>query len=135
MYCDNCHNSLMGNEIYCPKCGRRVNNELMNSEMKSTESARSTSIVLGIISIFCIFFGIFIPVALVLSIIGLVLAIKSNSNVKNTPGIVINAITLFISAIFTLIIALIIIFSFNTIKEYWHDNVPIVENEIEHGDF
>ena len=130
MYCNKCGNKLMGSEKYCPNCGNRMDNNVTEvREIKSTESSRSASIILGGISLGGVFMGIFAPIALILSIIGLVLAIKSNKNVKNTVGIVLNAIGLFLSLIITTIIALVIYFMVNTSKgifdNFWENfNYP-----------
>lgn len=128
MYCDRCGNRLMGYEKYCPNCGNIIGEKeevkVVNDNVnKSTEGNRSTSIVLGGLSLGGVFLGIFAPISLILSIIGLVLAIKSNKNSKNTVGIVLNAIGLFLSVVITSIIALIIYFVVNTssgiIDDYW----------------
>lgn len=116
MYCHNCSNRLFGTEKYCPECGTPVSKEYENKKVidvsedsgVSTENSRSASVALGIISLVGVTFGIFAPITLVLSIIGLVLAIKSNRNVKNTVGIVLNSIALFLSFIVTSFIAFVI---------------------------
>ena len=144
MYCDKCNTRLMGNENYCSYCGNKINKEFVNNYetkevVKSTENSRSASIGLGIISL-CgvLFFGIFAPISFILSIVGLMLAIKASRNVKNTPGIILNAISLFLSFILTVIISLILVFSFNIIKDAWNDEIkPSIYNEYNdnYGDF
>ncbi len=128
MYCDRCGNRLMGYEKYCPNCGNIIGEKeevkVVNDNVnKSTEGNRSTSIVLGGLSLGGVFLGIFAPISLILSIIGLILAIRSNKNSKNTIGIVLNGIGLFLSFIITGFIALIIYFLVNTsngiIDDYW----------------
>ncbi len=147
MYCDKCNTRLMGNENYCSYCGNKINKDFNNNyvvtdnktDVKSTENSRSASVVLGIISL-CgvLFFGIFAPISLVLSIVGLVLAIKANKNVKNAPGIILNSISLFLSFILTMIIFLALLFSFNIIKDAWNDEIkPSIYEEYNdnYGDF
>ena len=128
MYCDKCGNRLMGYEKYCPNCGNNVGDKeevkvVNDNENRSTESNRSTSIVLGGLSLGGVFLGIFAPISLILSIVGLVLAIRSNKNSKNTIGIVLNGIGLFLSFIITGFIILVIYFVVNTsngvIDDYW----------------
>lgn len=139
MYCDRCGNRLMGYEKYCPNCGNTIKDnvkdiDIANDNMnKSTESNRSTSIVLGGLSLGGVFLGIFAPISLILSIIGLVLAIKSNKNSKNTIGIVLNGIGLFLSFIITGFIILVIYFVVNTsngvIDEYWDNYYDTYERQ------
>ena len=119
MKCNFCGTELKGYEKYCHNCGSKVNDEVITVDEfhKSTEGARSGSIVLGIVSLVGVFLFIFSPISLILSIIGLVLAIKSNNNVKNPTGIILNSISLFLSVVATAIICLIIyfgIFAINT---------------------
>ena len=112
MYCNNCGGSLNGFENYCPNCGKLISNTFLEDKSinKSTENARTVSIVLGGLSLGGIFLVIFAPVSLILSIIGLVLGIKSNKYYKNTIGIVLNSIGLFLSFILTGVFALMIYF-------------------------
>ena len=118
MYCDKCGNRLMGYEKYCSNCGHMIGNNDDNNENKvtdnynnkSTDGSRSTSIILGGLSLGGVFLGIFAPVSLILSIIGFVLAIRANKNANNTIGIVLNGISLFLSVIITAFIALVIYF-------------------------
>ena len=62
-------------------------------------------------------FIIFTPISLILSFIGLILAIKSNHNSKNTAGIIINGVSLFLSVVFMIIISLVIYFGFFAIDK------------------
>ena len=150
MYCNNCGNRLMGNEKYCPNCGSKTfENSNSNidivaneSERKSTEGYRSASIILGGLALGGVFFGIFAPVSVILSIIGLILAIKSNRNVKNTPGIVLNAIGLFLSVIITIAFILFIWFVFSVVDDNDYDFNNMYNDYINrdykydnHGDF
>ena len=117
MYCNNCGNKLMGSEKYCPNCGHVIQDnvkDVYDNSTKSTEGSRSASIVLGGLSLGGVFFGIFAPISLILSFIGLVLAIKSNRNVKNTLGIVLNSVGLFLSFLITIFIILILNIIVNT---------------------
>ena len=114
MYCKNCSYELKGMEKYCPNCGKKVNYQLDDNALtikdespKSLDQARTTSITLGIISMIGIFFGILAPISFVLSLIGLFLAIKVSRKVSNPAGIILNAISLFISTIMTIFIAIV----------------------------
>ena len=138
MYCDRCGNRLMGYEKYCPNCGNVIGEKeevkvVNDNENRSTESNRSASIVLGGLSLGGVLLGIFAPISLILSIIGLVLAIKSNKNSKNTVGIVLNGIGLFLSFIITGFIILVIYFVVNTsngvIDEYWDNYYDTYERQ------
>ena len=139
MYCHNCNNRLYGTENYCPNCGVSLKEENKaivdnsNTVDNSTEGSRSASIVLGGLSLGGVFLGIFAPISLILSIIGLVLAIKANKNVKNTIGIVLNGIGLFLSALITIFIILVIYFAIqvgtNTIPDIIDTyGEPIISN-------
>lgn len=115
MYCKNCSYRLVGTERYCPNCGEKVNFSYAEIEKPkkeenkpSLENVRTSSITLGIISLIGIFFGIFAPISLILSIIGLVLAIRSSKNNTNTAGLILNAISLFLSLIITAFIAFVV---------------------------
>lgn len=143
MYCHNCNNRLYGTENYCPNCGVSLKEENKaivdnsNNVDNSTEGSRSASIVLGGLSLGGVFLGIFAPISLILSIIGLVLAIKANKNVKNTIGIVLNGIGLFLSALITIFIILVICFAIqvgtNTIPDIIDTyGEPIISNN--HGE-
>ena len=116
MYCSNCGNKINDDENYCANCGKVANEHKPITIDNNNEGARSASIVLGILSLIGIFIFIFAPISLILSIIGLILAIKASKVYKNTAGIVINAIGLIFSFIITSIIALIIYFSYDVIK-------------------
>ena len=118
MYCSSCGSKLNQDENYCANCGKLINESkpITMDNNKNSEGIRSASIVVGILSLVGIFILIFAPISLILSIIGLILAIKSNKTYKNTAGIIINAIGLFISFIITSIIALLIMLSYDIIK-------------------
>ena len=129
MYCSNCANNLTGDELYCPNCGTKVGTEKV--EKISTENSRSASISLGVVSLIGSCCIIFAPAAFILSIFGLIQAIKSNRNVKNTPGIIINAISMLLSFIGTLAIIFIISIVVNVIRnETWE----IDSYDYNHGD-
>ena len=134
MYCSSCGNKLEDNSKFCPKCGHEMNNNVKTYESevdKSIEGKRTASIVLGILSLVGVFILVFAPISFVLAIIGLILAIKSNKVVKNTAGIVMNAIGLFLSFIIVSILALIIIFSYNIIRTGPVDYGNVIDNFIE----
>lgn len=142
MYCKNCSYRLVGTERYCPNCGDKVNfsydeiNNKSDESNKSTESIRSSSITLGIISLVGVFLGVFAPVSLILSVIGLVFAIKSSKKVTNTAGIILNAISLFLSLIITAFIALVIYFiavEAGSIPDNFNDYIPdsVIERNID----
>ena len=134
MYCSSCGNKLEDNSKFCPKCGHEMNNNVKTYESevdKSIEGKRTASIVLGILSLVGVFIIIFAPISLILGIIGLILAIKANHVVKNTAGIVLNAIGLFLSFIIVCILALLIIFSYNIIRTGPVDYGNMIDNFIE----
>ena len=73
---------------------------------------------------------------LILSIIGLIFALKSNKHVKNTPGIILNGIALLLSFVITTVIAFFIAICIDMIddfefEEYYHGD-PIIERRGEH---
>ena len=77
MYCNNCGNKLMGSERYCPNCGHVIQDnvkDVYDNSTRSTEGSRSASIVLGGLSLGGVFFGIFAPISLILSSVGLFLS-------------------------------------------------------------
>ena len=133
MYCHNCNYHLYGTESYCPNCGTATNKEdstknvVIDDIDRTTENNRTVSIVLGSISLGGVFLCIFSPISLILSIIGLVLALKANKKVKNTVGIVLNSISLFLSAILTFIIVAIAFFIVHYGSEFIDDN-PILDS-------
>ena len=125
MYCNNCGNNLKGTENYCPGCGKRIDNKMPVDEFTktSTENYRTSSIILGGLSLGGLFLLIFAPLSLILSIIGLICAIKSNRNSKNTAGLVLNGISLFLSFIITSILALFIYLAVNVVQEGIDGNI------------
>ncbi len=136
MYCNNCGKNLTGNEKYCPECGKRQDTEVIsandNVTYKSTENYRSASIALGIISVVGVVLVIFAPVSFILSIIGLVLAIKSHRNNENIPGLILNGVGLFLSFIITAIIVSIVSIAINVYKYGHFDNIgEYLEERIE----
>ena len=133
MYCNNCGGSINGFEKYCPNCGKLISNTFLEDKSinKSTENARTASIVLGGLSLGGIFLVIFAPVSLILSIIGLILGIKSNKYYKNTIGIVLNSIGLFLSFILTGIFALMIYFVVDEINNGQDDYRKVIDRYIE----
>ena len=117
MYCHNCKGNLTGVEKYCPNCGTLVNRPInIDNSNGSTENYRVASIVLGGLSIGGVVLFIFAPISLILSIIGLVLALKANKNSKNTAGLVLNGVGLFLSFVITSIIALLVYITIDVIK-------------------
>ena len=127
MYCNKCGFYLNGTEKYCPNCG--THNDIVNVDTsKSTENSRTASIVLGGLSLGGIFLVIFAPVSLILSIIGLIFAIKSN---KNTLGIILNVIGLFLSFILTAVFALMIYFVVDEINNGTDDYRKAIDRYIE----
>ena len=69
---------------------------------QKTNSKAVASLVLGILSLVCIFFGYFTLVGIVMGIVGLVLGIAANKEAKSgmgTAGIVLSAIGLGLCAI------------------------------------
>ena len=119
MNCNNCGNNLKGNENYCPGCGKRIDSKMPIDEFSktSTENYRTASIVLGGLSLGGVVLFVLAPVSLILSIIGLICAIKSNKNSKNTVGLVLNGIGLFLSFIITSIIALFLYLAVDIVKD------------------
>lgn len=149
MYCNNCGKKLNGSEKYCPECGKKQEPEVIsavdNTTSGSTENYRSTSIALGIIAIVGVLLVIFSPVSLILSIIGLILAIKSHKNNDNIPGLVLNGVGLFLSFIITGIMIFIIAIVINVSKygitdigeyleEKFEEITPYETNEEYYGD-
>lgn len=135
MYCNNCGNQVAEGTQFCPKCGQRINGQTpiayVNDEAKSVEGKRTASIVLGCLSLFGVFVLFLAPISFVLSIIGLIIGIKANKVVKNTAGIILNAIGLFLSFIIIAILALIIMFSYNFIRYGTDEYGNIINNFIE----
>ena len=118
MFCKSCGSKLMGSEKYCPNCGAVTNEAIqeVNPVDSGVEKKRVASIVLGIIALCGLPFLLLSPISLILSIIGLVLAIRANKQIKNAAGIVLNAIGLFISSIITMLIILALLVTVNLIK-------------------
>ena len=136
MECPNCKSKLRDSDKYCSECGVKVNKELIAPTDASTENIRSASVLLGIMSIVGVCLFIFGPISLILSIIGLIFALKSNKHVKNTPGIILNGIALLLSFVVTAIIAFFIAICIDMIDdfefdEYYHGD-PIIERRGEH---
>ena len=137
MTCRNCNHTLKGEEKYCPNCGCRTeNNEAITIDNgnHSTENFRLASVILGILSLGGVCFFIFAPVSLILSVIGLIFAIKSHKNSNNTVGIVLNAVSLFLASIITMIFMLFINLTIDVIKDVSHEYNNYIE-EYNHGDF
>ena len=117
MNCNNCNCTLTGIERYCPSCGVPVNKPIsITNDTGSTENYRTASIILGGLSLGGLLLVIFAPISLILSIIGLSLAIKAHKNSKNVAGLVLNGISLFLSFILTAIFALLIYITIDVIK-------------------
>ena len=135
MYCSDCRKKLNGNENYCPECGKKRELEVIetNSSVSNTSSDnyRTTSIVLGIISLVGVLLVVFSPVSLILSIIGLVLAIKANKNVENVVGIVLNGVGLFLSFIITAVMVFILSLAIRIYKYGAYDIGEYLEEKVE----
>ena len=140
MFCSSCGHKIDNDIRFCPNCGQKVSENNINTSYennidKSIEGKRTASIVLGILSLVGVFIMIFAPISFILAIIGLILAIRANKVVKNTVGIVLNAIGLFLSFIIIAIIALVLIFSYNIIRNGPVDYGNFIDNYIEeHSD-
>ena len=135
MQCNYCQNKLRSSDIYCSKCGAKVNKEIVTVEEESTENIRSASIVLGIMSVVGASLFIFAPIALILGIVGLIFALKSNHHVKNTPGIVLNGIGLLLSFVITSIIVFFVCLCIDMIDDikipdYYHGD-PVTSTQRE----
>ena len=135
MYCSECGKKLNGNENYCPECGKKRELEVVetNSSVSNTSSDnyRTTSIVLGIISLVGVLLVVFSPVSLILSIIGLVLAIKANKTVENVAGIILNGVGLFLSFIITAVMVFILSLAIHIYKYGVYDIGEYLEEKVE----
>ena len=136
MFCSSCGHKIDNDIRFCPNCGQKVSENNINTSYennidKSIEGKRTASIVLGILSLVGVFIMIFAPISFILAIIGLILAIRANKVVKNTAGIILNAIGLFLSFIIISIIALLLIFSYNIIRNGPVDYGNYIDNYIE----
>ena len=137
MKCISCNYSLKGDERYCPNCGYhtdKIEPLTIDNTHQSTENFRMASIILGVISLAGLSFLIFAPVSLILSILGLIFAIKSHRNSNNTVGIVINGISLFLASIITIVFALLIGLTVDVIKDVGTEYGNYIE-DYHHGDF
>ena len=138
MACKNCNYSLKGDEKYCPSCGCRTeNNEALtiDNDHVSTENFRLASVILGILSLGGVCFLVFAPISLILSVLGLIFAIKSNKHYKNIVGIILNSISLFLACIITIIFALILSFTVDVIENVANEYGNYIETYDNHGDF
>lgn len=87
MYCNSCGKEIMSEAVICPHCGCTVNGKiLMNSDNKK-ENKSYVSIILGILG--GIFAWIFALIGHVLSIIGIIFAIKEYKKNKTIVGLII----------------------------------------------
>ena len=143
MYCEKCKNMVSNDYNYCPECGSKLVNQSVFTEPDInpiTENNRTLSLTLGIISLIGLSLFVFAPISLILSIIGLIFAIRANRFVKNTASIIINAISLCLSFLITSIMLLIVmvIFGFFGRLDYDFDypkfnhGDPVIENN--HGE-
>ena len=124
MYCKYCGTQIDKDSKFCTNCGKQTNeinnniniNNNQNS-MQKKDSNGTASIILGIISIFIC--------ALPLSIVGLILAIKTKDKSTKNAGIILNSIGLALSVL--VIIALIFSFinSYDDINYDSYDNTTI----------
>ena len=134
MYCSNCGNKLMGSEKYCPNCGNNTEGntqEIISNEGSQSTGGKSSSIVLGILGIIGSILVIFSPISFLLSLIGLIIGIKTNKYLNNKVGIILNAIGLFLSLVSLIIFSLFIYLLFNvsTYRDYdFWDNIPNIND-------
>ena len=133
MYCHKCGANMLETDKYCSNCGEKVLDNRPIGINNSTENFRTASIVLGGLALGGVVLLIFAPISLILAIIGLILAIKSNRNAKNTVGIVLNGISLFFAFILTAIFILFVNIVISVINE--NDYFPEFENIIENNRF
>lgn len=135
MFCSHCGEKVVEGNQFCTKCGERITNQMpttyVSNEDKSVEGKRTASIVLGCLSLFGVFVLFLAPISFILSIIGLILGIKANKAVKNTAGIVLNAVSLFLSFILVCIIALLLLFTTSIIRNGPVDYGNVIDNFIE----
>ena len=127
MYCSNCGEQRVNNFAYCQKCGSKF--EEVKTTNNSSSDSKTVSIIFGIIGIAGSILIVFIPIAFVLSLIGLILAIISNKKEKNTTGIVLNIIGLFLSIAITCLFIWIISIGANWISDIYN------KNEFEYQDY
>ena len=143
MYCPKCNNSLTGSEIYCPNCGKKIteteSKQKKEPTKESTENSRSASISLGLVALFGSLLIVFAPAAFIIALVGLAQAVKSNRNVKNTPGLVINGVALLTSSIGMIIFLFFVSFFIKAISkiseidinDYLHGEPLITEDHSE----
>ena len=127
MYCQNCGNKIIENNKFCTNCGTRlINNQTneINNNIKKDSGLKIASIILGVIGISTVLTFIFAPLGVIISIVGLILAICSSKKEKNSVGIILNIITLILSLIMSILLSLLIINvvdEVNQNKDTWID--------------
>lgn len=127
MYCVSCGTERRQNSAYCSNCGRKfevdTNISSNNVDNKNTDN-EVASIVLGVLGIAGSILIVFAPVAFILSLIGLIVAIINKKKKRSTAGIVLSSIGLFLS----IVVLTIIIIIFNIIVNTVVDNTDNGEN-------
>ena len=144
-YCDSCGNEIKKDELYCSKCGTKITKETKKTALKESkkkveskevlpsEDTRNNvskedhagSLTLGIISIILAFTFIGAPIALVLSIIGLILVAKTKTKSgMRTGSLVVNIIGIVLGFFITclLIFGLVLAFKLPDYN-YNYDNI------------
>ena len=110
MYCGNC-GSKNENNKYCTNCGHeleKTNNQNIDLNIKEINIYKIISIVLGVLGIAGASVIVFSPISLVLSIVGLIIAVIGSRKSKNVLGIILNAIGTILSVISIIIVSMLI---------------------------
>jgi hypothetical protein len=113
MYCSNCGQKNDNNK-FCTNCG--IN--LKPAKIKEDSEMKIASIILGGLGIFANLTIVFSFFGSIISLIGLILGIITTKKEKNTIGIILNSVSLFISIIMISIFVIIFRSVFKTPEEF-----------------
>lgn len=130
MFCRNCGTCVDGNK-FCPNCGMPCNNEVnynnVNNNSNDNNGILIGSVLIGVVSIILIFYIWLL--ALPIAIVGLIFGFIAFKKTKRVVGIVINAISIGLNVIFTVLVFLFlgaffgILFSYvDEVEDYINDN-------------
>lgn len=126
MYCVMCGTEKREGATYCSNCGYKfdsMSNNISNNNVESqTKENGVAAIVLGILGIIGSILVVFSPIAFVLSLLGLIISIVERKKKKNTAGLVLNSIGLFLSIIVIATIIFLVNLFVNSVVNATGDN-------------
>ena len=112
MYCSVCGERLNESDKYCSNCGTPLQQPIS----KESNNLKIISIIVGVVALLTMSSIIFAPLAIIEGIVGLILALLALKKGRNTAGIILNSVSIFLSIMIVILFVQIFISIANIIE-------------------